>query len=112
MPTLIDNYKSAATAHGEGTKGGDSTKTNKAHDDLVRVLGELTARGEDTALLGLFDDPDVWVQLWAVAHTLEVDEKLARTKLQSIMDAGIPLASMDARYTLQGWDSGDLKFRS
>ena len=112
MATLIDDYKSAAEAHGEGTKEGNSKKANKAYKDLNKVLAELIAQGEDSALLGLLDDPNVWVQLWAAAHTLEVDEQQARAKLQSIVDAAIPIACLDARYTLQGWDSGDLKFRS
>jgi len=113
MPeTLLQQYKNAAVAHGEGTCGGDSAKANQAHDSLTRLLGEISATGSDPELVALFDDENEWVQLWAATHTLEVDEPKAAAKLQAIADAGIPIASMTARYTLQEWQNGSISFRN
>ena len=109
---LISDYRDAAIMHGDGIMSGDSKKANQAFDSLQDVLNKLTEIGEDQALLELLSDENVWVQLWAAAHSLETDEHNAKMKLQSLANAGIPIASMDARYTLQEWDNGSLKFRS
>lgn len=108
---LITRYRNAAIAHGEGTRSGDSVKTNRAYDELVVLLKKITETDNDELLFSLYDDDDITVQVWAAAHTLEVNEEKALTKLQIIMNAAIPLASMGARYTIQEWKSGELTFR-
>jgi len=107
----LQAYRDAAAAHGAATKAGDSKNANKAYDDLHSALREITSAKADTSLISLFDDQDLGVQLWAAAHSLEVDEAAARQKLQMLSDADIPLVSMSARYTLMEWKSGKLKFR-
>ncbi len=107
---LITRYRNAAITHGEGTRSGDSVKTNRAYDELGVSLKKITETGNDELLFSLYDD-DIWVQIWAAAHTLEVNEEKALTKLQVIMDAAIPLASTGARYTIQEWKRGKLTFR-
>lgn len=108
---LISQYKAATVAHGEGTCSGDSHITNQAHDAIGTFLREIISSGKDDDLFTLYDDKDPWVQLWSATHTLEVNENKATAKLQSLADAGIPIVSMTARYTLQEWQSGSLSFR-
>ncbi len=59
---------------------------------LQRSRGEGN-RGE---LLSLYDDPNPAVQCWAAAHTLELDEAMALTKLEQLETPGIPVVSLDA----------------
>ena len=109
---IISAYKAAAKLHGESTRSGNSDKANQAHDELQQLLKQITELGCDKDLQDLFNDEEAWVQLWAAVHTLEVNEKLACQKLQTISDASIPLLSMNARYTLKEWKAGKLKFRT
>jgi hypothetical protein len=111
MSNLIKEYQTAAKDHGTWTRGGDSDKTNAAHEKMHEVLAALVAAREDGQLFTLYDDSDPWVQLWAATHTLEVDAARATAKLESLQRSGIPLASMCAKYTLQSWKDGDLRFR-
>ena len=71
---LISDYRDAAIMHGDGTMSGDSKKANQAFNRLQDVLNKLTEIGEDKALLELFSDENVWVQLLVAAHSLETDE--------------------------------------
>jgi hypothetical protein len=108
---LLKTYRECAVAHAEGTLSGNSTATNKAYDQLHIALKSLCKIGADDSILSLFDDENVSVQLWAAAHSLEVDEKKSVAALEKIISAGIPLVSMSARYTLQGWQNGELRVR-
>ncbi len=41
---LITRYRNAAITHGEGTRSGDSVKTNRAYDELGVLLKKLQKR--------------------------------------------------------------------
>lgn len=109
---LISDYKDTAILHGNGTMSGNKRKANQAYTRLQNILKKITEIDEDKALLDLFSDENVWVRLWAAAHSLEIDETKAKKNLRHLADAEIPIVSMNARYTLQEWDNGSLKFRA
>jgi hypothetical protein len=111
MSTLLDEYRGVASDHGKHTQQGDHKKANVAHDRLGEILKSFVAAEEDQQLFSLYEDSDQWVQAWAAAHTLEIDEARAIAKLEELQMAEIPLVSMGAKYTIQEWKSGDLKFR-
>lgn len=111
MNILIDEYRTVAGDHGRHTQEGDHKKANAAHDRLAEILKALVSANDDDQLFSLYDDADPHVQLWAATHTLELDQARAVAKLDEIRQAEIPLASMSARYTIQSWKEGDLKFR-
>ncbi len=108
---LISKYAAAARKHGEGTRTGDYKLANRSYNTLMTLLKEISRKSADNLLLTLFDNEDVWVQIWAAAHSLETFEKQARAKLQSIAESAIPLAGTNAKYTLIEWDKGNIKFR-
>lgn len=109
---LIKRYRDAAVAHSEGTQSGNSQKTNRAYDIVTETLREMTKSGCDDRLFSLYEDENVSVQVWAAVHTLELNEKKALLKLQCIVDKGIPILSMGARYSIQEWKNGKLRFRA
>jgi hypothetical protein len=111
IETLLSDYRVSAIAHGSATIEGNSRKTNRAYDRLHETLNKIANSNEDNALLEFFNDTEVWVQLWAAAHSLEIDADKATAKLQSLADAEIPLISMSARYTIKEWENGNLSFR-
>lgn len=112
MVSLLARYRELAELHGKHTFVGDAKKTNRTFHELHRVLAELVAEETDIFLFSLYDDEDSFVQLWAAAHTLELDEIRATSKLQELVDLGIPIVSMSARYTITGWNEGDLRVRA
>jgi hypothetical protein len=109
MPTPFEEYHRYAVEHGLMTQEGDSRAANSAHDKLFDAARQLIKNGSGGLILSLFCDPDMWVQLWAATHALEIDEPIAVTKLDELANAGVPLVSMSARYTLQSWRNGELK---
>ena len=111
MSDLVDEYRKAAMEHGEHTLTGDSDKANSAYRKLMAILNELVALRQDHLLFSLYDDADMWVQLWASAHTLELEEQRALNKLRLIQAAHKSVASMNAKYTIQEWNKGHLRVR-
>jgi Domain of unknown function (DUF2019) len=108
---LLEEYRRYASEHGKHIKEADPDRSNVAHDNLHKTFLSLIAAGRGQDLILLFDDPDESVQLWAAAHSLEVDERKALEKLQAIADAA-SFVSLDAKYTIEEWRSGELRFLS
>jgi|GEM_PF-4166001 len=79
-------------------------------DTFSAPLLELVKAGEGKNLLELYSDPNPWVQSWAASHALEIDENSALRKLAELESADIPLVSTSAKYTIQGWKAGQLRF--
>lgn len=108
---LMARYIESARMHGEGTVSGDFKNANKAYKTLATILERLSAECLDEELFALYQHEDPWVQNWAAVHTLEIDELRASRKLEELVDANIPLLSSGARYTLEGWKAGKLRYR-
>ena len=107
----IEEYKLSAELHGKYTSVGDSIKANKAYSQLAKNLRELVSAKTDRKLFSLYEEKNVSIQVWAAAHTLELDENRALQKLQEIVDKKIPHYSTDAYYTIKEWKLGNITFR-
>jgi len=107
---MLDEYRQHAADHGLHTRQGNADASNAAYDRLQRLLIALATQGMRHELFQLYDDMDPWVQGWAAAHTLEVDEARALAKLEALERAAIPHVGTDAKYTIQEWKSGALRF--
>lgn len=110
MTSTLDEYRRYAADHGAHSMEGDADATNAAHDRLQEAFLSLARGGKRRELFKLYDDPDLAVQCWAAAHTLEVDEARALAKLAEIEKAKESFSSMDAEYTIKEWKLGVLHF--
>ncbi|MCY2963553.1 MAG: hypothetical protein NT069_07875, partial [Planctomycetota bacterium] len=70
----------------------------------------LARNGHLARLFELYDDNDVWVQIWAASHTLEIDEERALEKLKQLENSRVPLIATIAKHTAVEWKSGRLRF--
>ncbi|GLT12919.1 hypothetical protein GCM10007928_51520 [Sulfitobacter porphyrae] len=107
---LIEKYRDFAALQSEASKDGRPKVSNRAYDGLVETLDELVQANLDSELFSLFDDPDTGVQMWAAAHTLELDRLRAEEKLEEL-SAGSSIAAFEAEMTLNEWKAGHLRFR-
>jgi hypothetical protein len=103
----IKKYRGFARDYAEGIRKSNPNKTNRAHDALWDVLKQIVGASCDHLLFDLYSDEE----LWAAAHTLEVYETRAISKLQTLADAGIKGLSLSAEYTIKEWSGGELNFR-
>jgi hypothetical protein len=110
MEQLLTAYRQHAVDHGTNTLEGDAEATNAAYDHLQEVFLAIVEAGKGAELFQFYDDSDPWVQSWAASHTLEIDEAQALAKLWELERAGIPHVSTSAKYTIQGWKNGELRF--
>jgi hypothetical protein len=110
MGGFLDEYRRHAADHGKFTSEGDADLTNAAYDNLEAAFLALVRAGQRRELFRLYDDTELWVQAWAATHTLEIDEARALGKLVELENSGIPHVSTDARYTIQEWKNGNLRF--
>src|SRR6516162_7673398 len=110
MDELLDDYRRHAAEHGQHTVEGNADAANAAHDRLQRTFVAIMSAGKGTELFLLYDETNCWVQLWAAAHTLELNESKALAMLSALQQAGIPGISTTAKYTIQEWKGGKLKF--
>ena len=88
------------------------SKITREQKMAVRESMDLIKTNEVTKILELLEDEDLWVQLWAASHSLEIDEVKALKKLTEIQEAGIPLVSSSAKYTIEAWNAGELRYLS
>jgi hypothetical protein len=107
---MLQEYIRHASVHGNCTIEGDSEGANLAYGCLQQTFEQIVRSGEGDLLFGLYEDDDLWVQSWAAAHTLELNETRALAKLEQLVIARIPHVSTSAKYTIQGWKAGELRF--
>ncbi len=112
MENLLQKYREAVVEHGEcaynGVRPGIIDAVGRKRDDLLQ---EMVAAGKDYRLLELYNDEDLWVQLSAATHTLEIAEDQAMAKLTELATTRYGRTRTTAKYTLQEWKAGNLKFR-
>ena len=108
---LLATLPKWAIAEGERRLSGNSKATNKAYDQLHSTLKILIEKEWDNSILDFLNDENVWVQLWASAHCLELNEKLSVRKLEELIEKDASIAGMSAEYTLEGWKNGGLRVR-
>ena len=107
---LVRKYVELAELHGESTCSGDYKKANRAYDLLIEHFRTIAKESSYEGLFELYSHKNPWVQLWSSSHTLEIDSELALDRLKTISDSGVPIVSMNARYTIQEWNKGKLSF--
>lgn len=110
MASLIDEYRRHAADQGRFAMKDDADASDESYGRLQAAFHSLVREGKRTELFRLYEDVDPWVQWWAAAHTLEVDDVRAIAKLEQLEHSGIPLVSSGARYTIQEWENGELRF--
>ena len=110
MTSLLDEYRRHAVDQGAFMTEGDGDASNASYDRLQDAFVSLAREGKRRQLFNLYDDDDPWVQSWAAAHTLEIDEARALTKLEQLVNLGIPLVSSCAKHAIEEWKSGELRF--
>ena len=108
--SLLDKYRRHAVDHGLHTVEGDADAISDSYDRLQRVFISLVHEGTGNDLFHFYDDVDPCVPCWAAAHTLDIDGTRALAKLSQLEESGDPHVGMDAKYTIQEWMSGKLRF--
>ena len=110
MTSLIDEYRRLAIRYGHSIEQGDTEGMDTSTECSQKTFRAIVDAREGNALFLLFSDVSPWVQLQAASHCLELDSARASAKLDELERAGIPHVSTDAKYTLEGWNSGELRF--
>lgn len=84
---------------------------NRLYSEKNAVMEELKSRAGDqrTALLALFDHPNMQVRLNAAKATLAVAPEVARRKLEAIANSGWQPQAGDAGMSLWNLDRGVFK---
>ena len=106
----LNSYIHHAGENGRCCFEEDSEAANAAYWALAREYEILVNNGELNLLFSLYEHDNKWVQIWAAAHPLEVDEARALAKLQQLLKAPEQFVSHSAKYTLQEWKLGELHF--
>ncbi|HVA13108.1 MAG TPA: DUF2019 domain-containing protein [Stellaceae bacterium] len=86
-------------------------KFEKLYWEMDAVDRELRARGREarSALMQLYDYPNMQVKLMAARHTLGVAYEAAREMIEAIADSKWPGQSLDAGMTICNLDNGTFK---
>ncbi len=109
MTSLLDEYRRHACDQGAAMLEGEGDASNSAYDRLQDALVSLIRAGRRHELFGLYDDLDPWVQSWAAAHTLEIDEARALAKLEQLQKSENPHVSSCAKFAIEEWKNGALR---
>jgi hypothetical protein len=108
---LIENYVSAALAHGEATKSGDYSAANRAYENIAAIYRELRSRGisAQNSLLPLLNHMDIAVRCWAASHALEFAPDQGIITLEALSKSQ-GIWRLKAATILKEWKKGSLKF--
>lgn len=109
---LIRLYAEAAAMHGKASAEGDYENANHQYDIIATVYRELRARGRDNqlTLLGLLQDNNPSVRLWAASHALEFAPEEGEPVLVELYNSERGLHRLNAEMTLEEWRKGALVF--
>lgn len=108
---LIQEYRDFAIKHTEYSEKGDYKTVNKSYSKIMKVLKKLITLKEDDKLLQLLNDDNPGVRCWAATNCLEIKESEALKTLEALEKGHYPEASFNAKYVIQEWKKGNLKFR-
>ena len=111
LQKLVSMYQSAAMAHGLATEAGDHATANRSYDTIAFVCRELRRRGRDAQLelLGLLNERDPYVRMWAATHALEFAPEAGVNILKELTTSE-GIVGFDAQMTLKAWREGRLRF--
>jgi hypothetical protein len=108
---LLHNYAEAAAMHQRASDAGEHKKANSAYHVLDAIVREIYARGPEarTDFLGLLDNNQPGVRVWAATHALWISPERAQAVLQELASQPSSLVAFDARHVLQEWRKGELQ---
>jgi hypothetical protein len=103
---LVDRFAAICVEQNKALFGGEIAKFNRLYDKMAAIRDELKIRPGDqrSALLALFDHPDIQVRLQAARATLAVAPQELRRMIEAIAashrqpqagDAGMSLWNLD-----------------
>ncbi|SDB31528.1 DUF2019 domain-containing protein [Bauldia litoralis] len=105
---LVDRYAATGVAQDEAELNDDIGKYNRLVDDIIAVEAELKSRAGDqrTALMKLYDHPNMQVRLNAAHATLAVAPEAARALLMTIRESRWMPQAMQAGMSLRNLENG------
>jgi hypothetical protein len=103
---LVDRFAQIGRLQDQALLGGQIAKFNRLFDQMAEISKELKDRPGDerSALMALYDFPNMQVRLKAAIHTLGIAPIEARRQLEAIAqskwfpqagDAGMALSNLD-----------------
>ncbi|MBF9240001.1 hypothetical protein I2I05_21605 [Hymenobacter sp. BT683] len=110
LAPLLQQYRAAASQHGQATATGDASAANRQYEQLTRAYRAIQQHGKEAVvhLLPLLNDGDWAVATWAATHLLPSHEPAATAALQRIsQQPGI--MAFGAQMVLQEWKNGRLR---
>jgi hypothetical protein len=110
-PDLVARFAEIGVAQDVALLGGEISKFNRLFDLMEKISSELKLRMGDqrSALISLFQSPNMQVRLNAAKHTLAVAPVEARAKIQEIADSHWFPQAGDAGMCLVLLDDGTFK---
>lgn len=105
---LVDRSAATGVAQDEAELDDDIGKYNRLVDDIIAVEAELKSRTGDqrTALMKLYDHPNMQVRLNAAHATLAVAPEAARALLMTIRESRWMPQAMQAGMSLRNLENG------
>ncbi|HXO72771.1 MAG TPA: DUF2019 domain-containing protein [Bradyrhizobium sp.] len=108
---LVERFAQIGVAQDRALLGGEITKFNRLFDQMATVSNELKSREGDqrSALMVLYDYPNIQVRLKAAKHTLAVAPVEARRQIEAIAASNWMPQAGDAGMSLWNLDRGVYK---
>ena len=108
---LVERFAQIGVAQDRALLGGEIAKFNRLFDQMAAVSNELKSWEGDqrSALMVLYDYPNIQVRLKAAKHTLAVAPVEARRQIETIADSNWMPQAGDAGMSLWNLDRGVYK---
>jgi hypothetical protein len=108
---LVERFAQIGVAQDRALLGGEIIKFNRLFDQMAAVSNELKSREGDqrSALMVLYDYPNIQVRLKAAKHTLAVAPVEARRQIEAIAASNWMPQAGDAGMSLWNLDRGVYK---
>jgi murein L,D-transpeptidase YcbB/YkuD len=108
---LVKRFSDIGVAQDEALLNEEIAKFNRLYSEKVAITEELKSRPDDqrSALLTLYNHPNMQVRLNAATATLAVAPDEARRKLEAIANSGLQPQAGDAGMSLWNLDRGVFK---
>ncbi len=99
----VAKYTRAAAAHGAATETGDYKQANAAARTIAWAYRELIDLGAQESVVGLLQEADRGVKLWAASHALSLQPAEAKRVLMELAQKPNSLIAASAEMTLREW---------
>jgi hypothetical protein len=108
---LVDRFADICLAQDEALADGDASKFNRLFDEMQYVVAELKSRPGDqrSAILSLYNHPNMQVRIKAAKNTLAVAPREARKALEEIAKSQEHPQALEAGMSLWNLERGIFK---